>query len=101
MSCITTLPPADTANPTHRRSHAQSTGLTAGLFRGAGPGSGSGARTVVCPRSEATTKRSGPAHSQGGSMFVGHYGVSFAAKKADDSIPLWVLFLAVQLLDVV
>jgi hypothetical protein len=34
-------------------------------------------------------------------MFVGHYGVSFAAKKADDSIPLWVLFLAVQLLDVV
>jgi hypothetical protein len=34
-------------------------------------------------------------------MFVGHYGVSFAAKKADDSIPLWVLFLAVQLLDIV
>ena len=34
-------------------------------------------------------------------MFVGHYGVSFFAKKADDSIPLWVLFLAVQLLDVV
>jgi len=34
-------------------------------------------------------------------MFVGHYGVSFATKKADDSIPLWVLFLAVQLLDVV
>ena len=34
-------------------------------------------------------------------MFVGHYGVSFLAKKAEDSIPLWVLFLAVQLLDVV
>lgn len=34
-------------------------------------------------------------------MFVGHYGVSFAAKRSDDSIPLWVLFLAVQLLDVV
>jgi hypothetical protein len=33
-------------------------------------------------------------------MFVGHYGVSFAAKKADASIPLWVLFIAVQLLDV-
>jgi len=33
-------------------------------------------------------------------MFVGHYGVSFAAKKGDASIPLWVLFLAVQLLDV-
>src|SRR6267142_4126593 len=34
-------------------------------------------------------------------MLVGHYGVSFLAKKSDDSIPLWVLFVAVQLLDVV
>ena len=34
-------------------------------------------------------------------MFVGHYGVSFAARRSDDSIPLWVLFLAVQLLDIV
>ena len=33
-------------------------------------------------------------------MFVGHYGVSFATKKADPSIPLWVLFLAVKWLDV-
>ena len=33
-------------------------------------------------------------------MFVGHYGVSFAAKKVDPSTPLWVLFIAVQLLDV-
>jgi hypothetical protein len=33
-------------------------------------------------------------------MFVGHYGVSFAAKKVEPSITLWVLFLAVQLLDV-
>ena len=33
-------------------------------------------------------------------MFVGHYGVAFAAKKVDRSIPLWVLFLAVQFLDV-
>jgi hypothetical protein len=33
-------------------------------------------------------------------MFVGHYGVSFAAKRADHTIPLWVLFIAVQLLDV-
>jgi hypothetical protein len=33
-------------------------------------------------------------------MFVGHYGVSFAAKRIDHTIPLWVLFLAVQLLDV-
>jgi len=33
-------------------------------------------------------------------MFVGHYGVSFAAKHVEDTIPLWVLFLAVQLLDV-
>lgn len=34
-------------------------------------------------------------------MFVGHYGVSFATKRADASIPLWVLFVAVQWLDVV
>lgn len=33
-------------------------------------------------------------------MFVGHYGVSFAAKKVEQSIPLWVLFLAVQFLDI-
>src|SRR6266446_6569229 len=33
-------------------------------------------------------------------MFVGHYGVSFAAKRGDKTIPLWVLFVAVQLLDV-
>jgi hypothetical protein len=33
-------------------------------------------------------------------MFVGHYGVSFAVKRRDTALPLWVLFLAVQLLDV-
>src|SRR5438477_5861646 len=33
-------------------------------------------------------------------MFVGHYGVSFAAQRGEKTIPLWVLFLAVQLLDV-
>jgi hypothetical protein len=33
-------------------------------------------------------------------MFVGHYGVSFSAKKVEPSIPLWVLFFAVQFLDV-
>ncbi len=33
-------------------------------------------------------------------MFVGHYGVSFATKRVERSIPLWVLFLAVQFLDV-
>jgi hypothetical protein len=33
-------------------------------------------------------------------MFVGHYAVSFWAKTQDRSIPLWVLFLAVQLLDI-
>jgi hypothetical protein len=34
-------------------------------------------------------------------MFVGHYGVSFAVKRAAPSVPLWALFIAVQLLDVV
>jgi hypothetical protein len=33
-------------------------------------------------------------------VLVGHYGVSFAAKKSAASIPLWVLFIAVQFLDV-
>ena len=33
-------------------------------------------------------------------MFVGHYGPSFIAKRLDPGIPLWILFLAVQLLDV-
>ena len=33
-------------------------------------------------------------------MFVGHYGPSLAAKAAKNSIPLWILFIAVQLLDV-
>ena len=36
----------------------------------------------------------------GPSVFVGHYGVSFVAKKSVASIPLWVLFIAVQFLDV-
>ena len=33
-------------------------------------------------------------------MFVGHYGVSFVVKRRDPALPLWILFLAVQLLDV-
>ncbi len=32
-------------------------------------------------------------------MFVGHYGVAFAVKTERNKIPLWVLFVAVQLLD--
>src|SRR5881409_690851 len=32
-------------------------------------------------------------------MFVGHYGVAFAVKTERNRIPLWVLFVAVQLLD--
>ncbi len=31
-------------------------------------------------------------------MFVGHYGATFAAKRGDGTIPLWVLFVGVQLL---
>jgi hypothetical protein len=33
-------------------------------------------------------------------MFVGHYGVSFPAKRLEPSLPLWLLFLAVQFLDI-
>jgi hypothetical protein len=32
-------------------------------------------------------------------MFVGHYGVAFAVKTPRNKIPLWVLLVAVQLLD--
>jgi len=34
-------------------------------------------------------------------MFVGHYGVSFAAQPLGKRVPLWVWFIAVQWLDVV
>jgi hypothetical protein len=33
-------------------------------------------------------------------MFIGHYGVSYGAKAWKPAVPLWILFLAVQLLDV-
>jgi membrane-bound metal-dependent hydrolase YbcI (DUF457 family) len=33
-------------------------------------------------------------------MFVGHYGPSFAAKAIRPAVPLWTLFVAVQLVDV-
>lgn len=33
-------------------------------------------------------------------MFVGHYGPSFLAKRLAPGLPLWLLFIAVQLLDV-
>jgi hypothetical protein len=33
-------------------------------------------------------------------MFVGHYGPSFAIKAVRPAIPLWLLFIAVQLVDV-
>jgi hypothetical protein len=33
-------------------------------------------------------------------MFVGHYGPSFAIKSFRPAIPLWLLFIAVQLVDV-
>lgn len=33
-------------------------------------------------------------------MFVGHYGVSFAFKSLEKPLPLWLLFVAVQFVDV-
>lgn len=33
-------------------------------------------------------------------MFSGHYGAGFLARRASPSIPLWVLFVAVQFLDI-
>jgi hypothetical protein len=34
-------------------------------------------------------------------MFIGHYGVALAAKPVRKTVPLWLLFIAVQWLDVV
>ena len=34
-------------------------------------------------------------------MFVGHYGVSFAARRMGKGLPLWVWFIAVQWMDIV
>jgi hypothetical protein len=34
-------------------------------------------------------------------MFIGHYGPAYAAKTVSKRLPLWVLFLAVQFLDIV
>ena len=36
----------------------------------------------------------------GAPMFIGHYGPSFVGKVAKPAIPLWVLFLSVQLVDI-
>jgi hypothetical protein len=55
----------------------------------------SGFRAV--PKSFSTVL---PAYCIMSPMFVGHYGVSFAAKALDRRIPLWLLFLAAQLLDI-
>lgn len=33
-------------------------------------------------------------------MFVGHYGVAFAARRIEPRIPLWLFFIAVQLVDI-
>ena len=34
-------------------------------------------------------------------MFVGHYGVSFAARSVNKRVPLWIWFVAVQWLDII
>lgn len=34
-------------------------------------------------------------------MFIGHYGVSFAARPLERGVPLWVWFVAVQWMDIV
>src|SRR5215471_18695242 len=33
-------------------------------------------------------------------MFIGHYSVSFAGKAAEPRVPLWLLFVAVQFVDI-
>src|SRR6185437_8370208 len=74
------------------------------FFRRAG-----GYRTspAPCPPPEirAFSGTSGPlswagAAGRGSAMFIGHYGPAFGAKAALRTIPLWVLFVAVQWMDV-
>ena len=48
-----------------------------------------------------STFRTHPQRLAERTMFIGHYGPSFACKAAKPAIPLWVLFLAVQLVDIV
>jgi hypothetical protein len=52
---------------------------------------------------QASSERHRPPAPNAGAkqMFVGHYGVSFAAKPLGKQVPLWVWFIAVQWLDVV
>ncbi|HKR95914.1 MAG TPA: hypothetical protein VJW55_11150, partial [Candidatus Angelobacter sp.] len=33
-------------------------------------------------------------------MFIGHYSASFAGRAAEKRLPLWLLFIAVQFIDV-
>lgn len=33
-------------------------------------------------------------------MFIGHYAVGFVLKKKTNEIPLWLLFIAVQFVDI-
>src|SRR5580704_18132825 len=47
------------------------------------------------PRSAANS------HMRESDMFIGHYGPAFGGKAALRQIPLWVLFIAVQWMDVV
>lgn len=34
-------------------------------------------------------------------MFIGHYGLGYVVKKKEQKLPLWLLFIAVQLLDLI
>ena len=52
-------------------------------------------------RKKASVKVPPLKHADGANMFVGHYGVAFAAKPIETRVPLWVWFIAVQWLDVV
>jgi hypothetical protein len=44
--------------------------------------------------------QTGRVAAAGGEMFVGHYGPSLAIRSARPEIPLWLLFLAAQLVDI-
>src|SRR5262245_8523963 len=57
-------------------------------------------RSAIFSATFCPTDRIGTRSSMGQPMLVGHYGPAFVLKSAEKTIPLWVLFVAVQWMDV-
>src|SRR5216684_6212030 len=58
------------------------------------------AATIPCRIGDEDRDKPSRQQGDGLNVFVGHYGPSLAAKALKKTIPLWVLFIAVQWVDV-